>query len=79
MGPALLEREREPGSDRGHARRRGRRLGPRVGVCGSGGIGKTTLLAELTARARQRGADVLFARGGELERDFAFGVVGQLF
>ncbi len=42
------------------------------------GIGKTRLLAEAGERARGRGLTVLSARGGELERDFAFGVVRQL-
>ncbi|MHB8690396.1 MAG: helix-turn-helix transcriptional regulator [Solirubrobacteraceae bacterium] len=43
------------------------------------GIGKTSLLAALTARAATRGWRVLSARGSELEREFAFGVTRQLF
>lgn len=43
------------------------------------GIGKSRLLAELRARAGAAGLRVLHARGSELERDFPFGVVRQLF
>jgi len=46
---------------------------------GEAGIGKTALLQ--AARERARGADlaVLHARASEMERDFGFGVVRQLF
>src|SRR5919198_615012 len=44
---------------------------------GPPGIGKSQLLA--TARASAAAFDVLSARGGELERDFPWGVVRQLF
>src|SRR5919106_1651496 len=43
------------------------------------GLGKTRLLAETRARASAHGLQVLSARGGELEGEFAFGVVRQLF
>lgn len=46
---------------------------------GPAGVGKTSLLAELEARAQAGGMRVLRARGTELERDFGFGVVRQLF
>lgn len=46
---------------------------------GEAGIGKTSLLAAACARATDRGFTVLSARGGERERDFAFGIVRQLF
>src|SRR5688572_11009964 len=46
---------------------------------GPAGVGKTELLGELRRRAASRGQRVLAARAGELERDFAFGVVRQLF
>jgi DNA-binding CsgD family transcriptional regulator len=46
---------------------------------GRAGIGKSALLAELRSRAPGEGLRVLAARGGELEREFAFGVVRQLF
>ena len=48
-------------------------------VEGPAGIGKTRLLAEARRRASATEATVLFARAGELERDFPFGVVRQLF
>src|SRR6266545_1278343 len=50
-----------------------------VVVEGPGGIGKTALLAAARAAAAEGGMRVLRSRGTELERDFAFGVVRQLF
>ena len=47
-------------------------------VEGPPGIGKTRLLEEARDRAASRGFSVLSARGGELERDYAFGIVRQL-
>jgi predicted ATPase len=47
-------------------------------VEGAAGIGKTRLLEEASASASGRGCRVLAARGSELERGFAFGVVRQL-
>jgi DNA-binding CsgD family transcriptional regulator/tetratricopeptide (TPR) repeat protein len=46
---------------------------------GPAGIGKTALLAATRATAAESGMLVLRSRGTELERDFAFGVVRQLF
>jgi DNA-binding CsgD family transcriptional regulator len=54
-------------------------LGGLLIIEGAAGVGKTRLLAELAARARRSEMRVLTARGGELERDFAYGVVRQLF
>jgi len=48
-------------------------------VQGPAGIGKSRLLAEARGFAEERGLCVRSARGGELERDFPFGVVRQLF
>jgi DNA-binding CsgD family transcriptional regulator len=48
-------------------------------VEGSVGIGKTRLLAEARAIADSAGVRVLAARGGELEGEFAYGIVRQLF
>ena len=45
---------------------------------GPAGIGKTQLLDAARASADELGFRVLAARGGELERDFAYGVVRQL-
>jgi len=50
-----------------------------VVVEGSAGIGKTRLLSEARQLARQADFEVLTARGGELEGEFAFGIVRQLF
>jgi DNA-binding NarL/FixJ family response regulator len=47
-------------------------------IAGPAGIGKTALLDVARDRAVQQGLVVLAARGGELERDFGFGVVRQL-
>ena len=46
---------------------------------GPAGIGKSALLAAARTVAADGGMRVLRARGTELERDFAFGVVRQLF
>jgi len=46
---------------------------------GPAGIGKTQLVAELRRRAAAADMLVLTARGSELEREFPFGVVRQLF
>jgi AAA ATPase domain len=46
---------------------------------GPAGIGKTSLMVQARRVARDNGMRVLGARGGELEQDFAFGVVRQLF
>ena len=48
-------------------------------VDGPAGIGKTRLLEVSCAGAVERGVRVLTARGSDLERQFAFGVVRQLF
>ncbi len=50
-----------------------------VVVEGPAGIGKSRLIDELRARSAARGMGRIVARGGELERDFPFGVVRQLF
>jgi len=50
-----------------------------VVVEGPAGIGKTSLLTAARAAAAESGMRVLRSRGTELERDFAFGVVRQLF
>src|SRR3954453_18792968 len=46
---------------------------------GPAGVGKSTLLAAERRPAPEGGTQVLFARGSELEREFPFGVVRQLF
>jgi DNA-binding CsgD family transcriptional regulator len=52
----------------------------RVGLIeGAAGIGKSRLLTEARRRAAAGGVRVLHGRGGELEREFGFGIVRQLF
>jgi DNA-binding CsgD family transcriptional regulator len=46
---------------------------------GAPGIGKSRLLGSTCEAAETLGVQVLSARGGELERDFSYGVVRQLF
>ena len=75
----LLEREGElarVGDALGRAKA-GR--GGAVLIWGLAGIGKSSLLAAARVSAGAAGARVLRARGAELEREFAFGVVRQLF
>src|SRR5215471_6638497 len=50
-----------------------------VVIEGTAGIGKTRLLAEARAIAGSAELRVLAARGGELEGEFAYGIVRQLF
>jgi DNA-binding NarL/FixJ family response regulator len=71
----LLERERELAAIE-------ELLGPKGGVLiveGGAGVGKTSLLESACRQAAELGHEVLHARGSELEADFAFGVVRQLF
>jgi hypothetical protein len=75
---ALLDRDRELAAldaltDDARAGR-----GRLVHIEGPAGIGKSGLLADLRERAAA-GSRVLAARASELEREFAFGIVRQLF
>jgi DNA-binding CsgD family transcriptional regulator len=75
----LLERTRELEAIRraSIAAKRGR--GGVLLIEGQAGIGKTRLVAAARERLQRLGTRVLCARGSELERDFGFGVVRQLF
>lgn len=77
--PALLERDAELASLEelvAGIRGDGNRL---LVIEGPAGIGKTRLLVEARARAEATGIEVLWARGSELEHEFGYGVVRQLF
>jgi DNA-binding CsgD family transcriptional regulator len=76
---ALLEREPELASLSALVDGACAGAGHAVVISGPPGIGKTALLEAATRFATQRGMRVLAARGGELERDYSFGVVRQLF
>src|SRR5438067_8021400 len=75
----MLEREAEMAALAATLDAAGAGDGRLVVVEGSAGIGKTRLLAEARERARAVEMRVLSARGGELEGEFAFGIVRQLF
>src|SRR5262249_501847 len=75
----LLERERELAA-------LGIAIGEAAAGCarvlaieGAAGIGKTRLLTEVRGLTVEADLRVLFARGGEVEREFPFGIVRQLF
>ena len=53
--------------------------GGMVVVEAGAGLGKTTLLRHIRDRARESGFELLDARGADMERDFTFGAVRQLF
>ena len=75
----LVERERELAVLDALLRDAAAGMGRLAVVEGPAGIGKSRLLQELRTRAAAGGARVLYARAGDLERDFGFGVVRQLF
>src|SRR5215218_7518962 len=78
--PVLLEREAELDELQTaleDARHRG--VGRLVVVEGAAGIGKTRLLESARETAERTSMRALSARGTELERDFPFALVGQLF
>ena len=79
MASALVERERELAELRSE-------LGAALGgdgrlllIEGPAGVGKTRLLVEARTQAGDLGATTLLGRASQLEREFPFGVVRQLF
>jgi DNA-binding CsgD family transcriptional regulator len=77
--PALIEREGQLHvAESLLAQARGRH-GSMLTIEGASGLGKSTLLRTVCTLAAGEDAEVLSATGRELERDFAFGVVLQLF
>src|SRR3982750_4919575 len=77
--PLMLEREAELAALEAMLAAARGGDGRLVVVEGSAGIGKTRLLGEARALAVAAEFEVLTARGGELEGEFAFGMVRQLF
>jgi len=75
----LLEREDDLARIEGALARARDGRGTLILVEGPAGVGKTALLAEARAIAQSAGMQILRSRGAELEREFAFGVVRQLF
>ena len=75
----LLERERELEALEKAIARGCAGAGSAVLVEGPAGIGKSSLIRAGRERAGAAGMRVLAARGSELERSFAYGVVRQLF
>jgi DNA-binding CsgD family transcriptional regulator len=75
----LLERERELRCIDAAIAAAREGSGRSVVVEGPAGIGKSAVLAAARAAAEDGATRFLRARGAELERDFAFGVVRQLF
>lgn len=77
--PPLLERESEllAIGERLRALRDG--VGSVLLIEGEAGIGKSSLLRQALGAARHARLDVLVARGGELERNYPFGLVLDLF
>ena len=73
----LLEREQELGTI--EALVRGQLTESFVVLEGRAGMGKTRLVLAARDAAAEAGHQVLFARGAELEQDFGYGVVRQLF
>ena len=76
--PDLVERERELAELAGLLAEAREGQGRVAVIEGPAGVGKTRLLSEARRRAAA-GALALGSRGGELEREFPFGVVRQLF
>ena len=74
----LLERGEELRRIRSALARGAAGTGSLLVIEGPAGIGKTALLSAARAGAEAAGMQVLAARGAELEREFAFGVVRQL-
>lgn len=78
-GPILLEREGELAALHAYVDAAATGAGRLVAIEGRPGIGKTRLLGEARAIAAEAGLTVLHARAAELEHEFAYGVVRQLF
>jgi DNA-binding CsgD family transcriptional regulator len=78
-GEQLVERERELEVIQHAVRDVSSGAGRLLVIEGPAGIGKTRLLRAARQRANDAAMHVLHARGSELERDFPYGLVRQLF
>jgi DNA-binding CsgD family transcriptional regulator/tetratricopeptide (TPR) repeat protein len=79
MGAGLLEREREVEVLAAAIERAAAGTAGVLLIEGAAGIGKTQIVTEARRLAAEAGVRVFAARGGELEREFPFGVVRQLY
>jgi DNA-binding CsgD family transcriptional regulator len=79
VGASLLERDHELARIEAAFAEAREGRGTFVVLEGPAGIGKTALLAAARIAAADAGMRVLRSRGTDLERDFSFGVVRQLF
>jgi DNA-binding CsgD family transcriptional regulator len=79
LDDTLLEREAELDAIETALEAVGRGTGQLVVLEASPGVGKTRLLEFTRHRAQERGFTVVHARAAELEQEFPFGVVLQLF
>jgi DNA-binding CsgD family transcriptional regulator len=77
--PHLLERDAEQAELRAAVDGTLAGEGALVVIEGSAGAGKSALVAAASSFATASGLQVLTARGSELEREFAFGAIRQLF
>src|SRR4051794_15957890 len=77
--PDLLERERELGMLDALVDAAAGGAGCLALIEGPAGIGKSLLLGETRRLGSGSGMNVLYARGGELEAEFPYGIVRQLF
>jgi DNA-binding CsgD family transcriptional regulator/tetratricopeptide (TPR) repeat protein len=78
-GQALLERDTALAGIDQHLREAIAGAGSLLVLEGPAGIGKTRLIQAAGRHGRELGLTTLSARGSELERDFAYGLVRQLF
>jgi DNA-binding CsgD family transcriptional regulator len=77
--PSLLERESELALIDVLVESIGREPGRALVIAGPAGIGKSALLWTMVGEARAAGVRTLVARASQFERDYAFGIVAQLF
>jgi DNA-binding CsgD family transcriptional regulator len=77
--PPVLEREEEIGRLHDAVADARRGFGRAVIVEGAPGIGKSTLVRAVVARAQVEGVRTLEARGSSLERQYAYGIAVRLF